>query len=181
MKNLFFFTVLLLTAANVFPKTYEPTWESLAQAPIPKWWDDGKFGIFIHWGPYSVAGYKHNHRGYAEAITAAMDGLGISSAEIEAYLAQPRVQYQGGQPGLNQIWLQKWVSLFGNGPEAYAEWRRTGVPSLQAGPDAINEGMIPVRLPYPDRERSLNREAVEAAMARQGGATINSRVWWDTH
>ena len=49
---------------------YQPTWESLAQAPIPRWWDEGKFGIFIHWGPYSVAGYKHRNRGYAEAITA---------------------------------------------------------------------------------------------------------------
>ena len=49
---------------------YEPTWESLAEAPVPEWWDQGKFGIFIHWGPYSVAGYKDRHRGYAEAITA---------------------------------------------------------------------------------------------------------------
>ena len=44
-------------------------WESLATAPIPRWWDEGKFGIFIHWGPYSVAGYKDQNRGYAEAIT----------------------------------------------------------------------------------------------------------------
>lgn len=51
-------------------KTYEPTWESLKTAPVPEWWDQGKFGIFIHWGPYSVAGYKDRHRGYAEAITA---------------------------------------------------------------------------------------------------------------
>jgi len=118
---------------------------------------------------------------YGEAITAAMSEIGVSQAEITAYLAQPQIQYLGGAAGLNQIWLQKWVSLFGNGPEAYAEWRRTGIPQLQAGPDALNDGLIPVRLPYPDRERSLNREAVEAAMARQGGATLNTRVWWDIH
>ena len=110
-----------------------------------------------------------------------MSQIGVSQAEITAYLAQPQIQYQGGPAGLNQIWLQKWVSLFGNGPEAYAEWRRTGIPHLQAGPDAINDGLIPVRLPYPDREHSLNREAVEAAIARQGGATLNTRVWWDIH
>ncbi len=118
---------------------------------------------------------------YQEAIRAAMSQIGVPSAAIDSYLVQPSVEYQGGQAGLRQIWLQKWISLFGNGPEAYAEWRRTGVPELQAGPDAINDGLIPVRLPYPDRERSLNREAVEAAIARQGGATLNSRVWWDTH
>jgi alpha-L-fucosidase len=49
---------------------YEPNWESLATAPVPQWWDEGKFGIFIHWGPYSVAGYRYQGKGYAEAITA---------------------------------------------------------------------------------------------------------------
>ena len=118
---------------------------------------------------------------YREAITEAMREIGVSEGEIAAYLAQPRVQYAGGQAGLEQIWLQKWVSLFGNGPEAYAEWRRTGIPHLQAGPDALNDGSIPVRLPYPDRERSLNRDAVEAATARQNGATLSTPVWWDAH
>jgi len=116
---------------------------------------------------------------YEQAITAAMSQIGVASGDIEAYLAQPSIQYQGGPAGLAQLGVQKWISLFGNGPEAYAEWRRTGYPNLQAGPDAINDGLIPVRLPYPDRERSLNRVAVEEAMARQGGATINSRLWWN--
>lgn len=116
---------------------------------------------------------------YEEAVTAAMSLVGVRQSEIDAYLAQPAVQYQGGQAGLCQLWLQKWISLFGNGPEAYAEWRRTGIPELQSGPDAINDGLIPVRLPYPDREKSLNRAAVEEAIARQGGATINDPVWWN--
>ena len=118
---------------------------------------------------------------YRQAITAAMSQLGVPAADISAYLVQSRIQYKGGQAGLDQIWLQKWVALFGNGPEAYAEWRRTGIPRLQAGPDALNGGVIPVRLPYPDRERSLNREAVEAAVARQNGATLSTPVWWDVH
>lgn len=33
---------------------YQPNWESLDQRPIPQWFDDAKFGIFIHWGLYSV-------------------------------------------------------------------------------------------------------------------------------
>ena len=48
---------------------FEPAWESLAKAEPATWWEEGKFGIFIHWGPYSVAGYKDQHKGYAEAIT----------------------------------------------------------------------------------------------------------------
>nr|MDQ2730382.1 alpha-L-fucosidase [Armatimonadota bacterium] len=36
------------------PKHYEPTWASLDSRPIPQWFKDAKFGIFIHWGLYSV-------------------------------------------------------------------------------------------------------------------------------
>jgi hypothetical protein len=116
---------------------------------------------------------------YARGIAAAMERLGVPQADIDAYLAGPRVVYAGGQAGLEQIALQKWIALFGNGPEAFAEWRRTGIPELQPGPDAQNDGRIPVRLHYPARELLLNRAEVEAAIARQGGATINSPVWWD--
>ncbi|CAG0887102.1 unnamed protein product [Cyprideis torosa] len=33
---------------------YEPTWESLDRRPTPPWYDEAKFGIFLHWGVYSV-------------------------------------------------------------------------------------------------------------------------------
>ena len=33
---------------------YAPTEASLAQHAAPAWWRDAKFGVFIHWGPYSV-------------------------------------------------------------------------------------------------------------------------------
>jgi len=33
---------------------YEPTLDSLSRHPVPAWFHDAKFGIFVHWGPYSV-------------------------------------------------------------------------------------------------------------------------------
>ena len=33
---------------------FEPTWASLDQRPTPAWFLDAKFGVFIHWGVYSV-------------------------------------------------------------------------------------------------------------------------------
>ncbi|MBW7991527.1 MAG: alpha-L-fucosidase, partial [Planctomycetes bacterium] len=47
-------------------KKYDYNWASLKSHPVPQWFDDAKFGIFIHWGPYSVMGYRKNGRGYAE-------------------------------------------------------------------------------------------------------------------
>jgi hypothetical protein len=115
---------------------------------------------------------------YQQGIRAAMEFNGIAAAAIDEYMAQPRVVYQGGAEGRRQIGLQKWLALFGQGVEAFAEWRRTGVPELLPGPDVLNDGRIPVRLFYPASEESLNRAAVEAAKARQGGATLDDPVWW---
>ena len=36
---------------------YKDTWESLSQYRPPKWYEDAKFGIFIHWGVYSVPAF----------------------------------------------------------------------------------------------------------------------------
>ena len=36
---------------------YEPTWDSLDSRPIPAWYDEAKFGIFMHWGVYSVPSF----------------------------------------------------------------------------------------------------------------------------
>lgn len=36
---------------------YEPTWASLDSRPNPAWYEEARFGIKIHWGPYSVPGY----------------------------------------------------------------------------------------------------------------------------
>ncbi|WP_430931709.1 alpha-L-fucosidase [Saccharicrinis sp. 156] len=41
------------TLANA-QKMYKPTWESLQQYECPEWFRDAKFGIYTHWGVYSV-------------------------------------------------------------------------------------------------------------------------------
>jgi alpha-L-fucosidase len=53
----------LLAATASAP--YEPTWESLDQRPNPVWFEDAKFGIFIHWGVYSVPSWGPKDR-YSE-------------------------------------------------------------------------------------------------------------------
>ena len=39
---------------------YSADWESLKTTPIPEWIKDAKFGVYTHWGPYSVPAYKTN-------------------------------------------------------------------------------------------------------------------------
>lgn len=42
---------------------YEPTFESVRRHPLPSWYDGAKFGIFIHWGLFSVPGWAYAERG----------------------------------------------------------------------------------------------------------------------
>ena len=41
---------------------YEATKESLNQHPLPDWFSDGKLGIFLHWGLYSIPGFAPKGR-----------------------------------------------------------------------------------------------------------------------
>ena len=36
---------------------YQPNWESIDKRSMPAWYEDAKFGIFIHWGVYSVPAF----------------------------------------------------------------------------------------------------------------------------
>lgn len=118
---------------------------------------------------------------YHDAIRASMETYGIPSDEIDAYLNQDVVRYDPSR-GLQQIGLQMWIALYDVGPEAYAYWRRTGIPTLTPARDNLNNGMIPVRLPYPSSEQSVNGANLQEAVSRQGLSSSdpwNTPVWWD--
>ncbi|HEX8273230.1 MAG TPA: SusD/RagB family nutrient-binding outer membrane lipoprotein [Longimicrobiaceae bacterium] len=117
---------------------------------------------------------------YNEGIRASMRTVGISDAAIATYLAQPSVQYKGGAAGLNQIYLQKWIALFGQGIEAWSEYRRTGQPALPLAKSPVaGVTSIPRRLTYPTTEYTFNEVNVTAAAAAIGGDQLGTRVWWD--
>jgi len=55
-KIFLFFAACFSTQASS-AQSYQPKWESLDQRAVPQWWTDAKFGIFVHWGLYSVPAY----------------------------------------------------------------------------------------------------------------------------
>ena len=118
---------------------------------------------------------------YDSAITASLNQWGITNAgTIAAYLAQPNVAYKTGTDALKQIAVQKWIALYTDGGQAWAEWRRTCQPTtLVAGPAAI-VNYIPRRFYYSTTEVSANSENLQAAIARQGADNFGTRVYWDT-
>jgi alpha-L-fucosidase len=58
MKEFFSLVILLsLLSTSSLAQNYQPTWDSVDKRPTPAWFSDAKFGIFIHWGTYSVPAY----------------------------------------------------------------------------------------------------------------------------
>lgn len=126
---------------------------------------------------------------YAAGIAANMDqmvtydpGSAISATARDTYVAaNPLV------PGseLNQINTQYWISSFLNGPEAFANFRRSGFPALTPNPYGqpnnpdVPNGTFIRRLTYPTSELSVNSAKLQEAVARQGADKLSTRVWWD--
>ena len=52
-----FAAIALITLPLAVCAAYEANWASLDSRPVPTWWRDAKFGIFIHWGIYAVPAY----------------------------------------------------------------------------------------------------------------------------
>ena len=101
----------------------------------------------------------------------------VSSSAVDAYLAANPFN---STTALEQINTQYWISCFLNGPEAFANFRRTGFPKLSANPfpgKAIKGDFIN-RLTYPNSEISVNSVNVKAAIANQGADDLDTKVWW---
>ena len=46
--------ILLFGISALTARKYTPSWDSLDSRPLPKWFDEAKIGIFLHWGVFSV-------------------------------------------------------------------------------------------------------------------------------
>ncbi|MGD1890782.1 MAG: SusD/RagB family nutrient-binding outer membrane lipoprotein [Cyclobacteriaceae bacterium] len=97
------------------------------------------------------------------------------------------VEYISNNPlndatALQQINDQYWIAAFLNGPEAFANFRRSGFPDLDPNPfpgqDLTSEEFIR-RHTYPSDEIIVNPENVNTAISRQGPDILDTRVWWD--
>jgi len=115
---------------------------------------------------------------YEAAITASCNEYGISGDEITTYLAGSQVSWADD---LNQIYMQKWISLFRQSWEAWAEMRRTDVPLMGPAANSIYSGhnRPPFRFSYTDREQKLNGENIPTDV-NEVDHYWGYQIWWDT-
>jgi len=124
---------------------------------------------------------------YEKGLRAGLEYYNIPENEIEAVITT-------GAPfnnSLEQIITQKWVALFLDGWETFAEYRRTGYPQLKKydleldGVRILNfewvnvpRNYVPGRLQYPDSEIDLNNTNYKEAVESGGGDTYFQQLWW---
>jgi hypothetical protein len=108
---------------------------------------------------------------------------GIAASFGQYGLEMPAGYVAGaGAATRENILTQKWIALFGQGVEAWTEYRRTGYPVLPPKDTRaifMNDGVLPTRLQYPSSEYSLNRAQLDAGIALNGGPdNLKTKMWW---
>jgi hypothetical protein len=117
---------------------------------------------------------------YKSAIQASLQQYNVGANDIATYLALPAVQYDPSNYK-KSIGDQKWIALFGQGLEAFAEWRRLDYPQLTPAVAGTLGGKIPVRFIYPGTEQTLNGTNYNAAVASQGADALTTKLWFDVN
>lgn len=122
--------------------------------------------------------YSNGIRLHMEQLAAYGANTAIAEEDIAAYLAAHPLSSTNA---LKEIGEQYWVASFINGPEAFANFRRTGYPVLTPNPFPTQDitGDFIRRLTYPNSEISVNTDNVNEAIARMGPDNLDTRVWWD--
>ena len=141
---------------------------------------------------------------YEKGIETSMKQWGISDpAAIAAYTAStktpiavtgavvspaltdiPVVWSADASKQLEQIITQKWIALWPNGVEAWAEYRRTGFPKLYPRMNSeslfVAKDQVVRRVPYTIGESQVNAAGVATGVAKLGGADNEAtRLWWN--
>jgi hypothetical protein len=126
---------------------------------------------------------------YADGIRAHMDQMAVYDPN-SAVATGARDTYVTNNPltagnELRDINTQYWIASFLNGPEAFANFRRSGFPALTPNPYGqpnnpdVPNGTFIRRLTYPTSELSVNTTNMNAAIANMGPDKLSTRVWWD--
>ncbi|HEY1709327.1 MAG TPA: alpha-L-fucosidase [Rhizomicrobium sp.] len=112
--------------------SFAPTLDSLNTHPVPEWFEDAKFGIFIHWGLFSIPGFASksgsisdafkNNYDIAVALTPYCEWYWNAIKVPESESAKHHAEIYGGAPyqdfrepffkGLEQWRPDEWAELF---------------------------------------------------------------------
>lgn len=125
----------------------------------------------------------HYEAGISASINYYLDFLqGDYAADIPAYLTGEEVLWDNfttSAQQLDRIGEEKYLALYLQGPEAWAEVRRLGRHIMQ-NPAGKTEADFPTRMQFSPQEWTINEANLNNVLSDlDGGDLHNSKVWWD--
>lgn len=161
--------LFVLSIPTGIAQKFKNSWQSLDTRPVPEWWSDAKFGIFVHWGLYSVPAYapvdevEGVYEKYAEHYLMRLIDKNTSFTDYHKRNYGPNSTYADFAPMFKAAFFDpdKWADLFkksGAGyvvltskhHDGYCLWpsaQSKGWNSVDVGPkrDIINDLSMSVR------------------------------------
>ena len=116
--------IFLFLAAGVltFGQKYTADWQSLRRVQTPEWLQNGKFGIYTHWGPYAVHAYGSNTTWYSFALYLNPEGEEREHFEETFGKLTPEYGYKDLIPlfTADKFDADEWADLFQKAGARYA-------------------------------------------------------------
>ncbi len=128
-----------------------------------------------------AAGNAKDH--YEAGVLASLEAWEVEDS-YDDYIAQTDVEYSdgdGADENLRKIMTQKWIASWTAATESWFDYRRTGLPALEAGPSA-KRSKLPVRFYYGTTELLLNADMAATALDKliqtnYSGADGKNSAW----
>lgn len=115
-----------------------------------------------------------------EGVALNMDFWGVATADRDAYIAGLPAVAGTNEEKLEKIMTQRWLGNFTNGPEGWANVRRTDYPTLMPVLHSVSttvpKGSFIKRILYIENEHKLNKAIPVSA----NEDSQNKRIFWDT-
>ncbi|OZI06629.1 SusD/RagB family nutrient-binding outer membrane lipoprotein [Siphonobacter sp. BAB-5385] len=111
-------------------------------------------------------------------LSASNKGNAIPAATITGFITRLGQQYDAADAAgkMQLLMMQKWIALYGNGVEAYNDYRRTGLPQLE---DLVSPlDTFPFRFYYSETEMTSNASVIANRDAVQRAQQLTP-VFWD--
>ncbi|MEC3878412.1 SusD/RagB family nutrient-binding outer membrane lipoprotein [Parapedobacter sp. 10938] len=175
------------------------SWFLRAEAALRGWANAGdaktnyERGITTSFAMYNLPGVAAYIADGSSVPAEYIDPKALNAGENDIKVGSPHlstitIKWEDGASNdekLERIITQKWIALFPDGDEAWADYRRTGYPILFPVVVNYSNGAIPTvpgirRMPYPQREYNSNSAGVNEAVNLLGGTDNGgTRLWWD--
>ena len=137
---------ILLTVfyINAGAQKYEPNWTSLKKMGTPEWLQNGKFGIYTHWGPYAVHAYGSNTTWYSYSLYVDEEGEARQHFEEKFGELTPEYGYKDLIPlfTAEKFDADEWADLFQKAGAKFAGPVAEHTTDSQCGIQSIQNGTL---------------------------------------